>query len=207
MAIVSVLIDTWVISGYVFKELGIFTAKLVREETKEAIESLETNVGLLERNIKASNSCNFYIKELFSQQEVCDDIESNNFDFIDKFRLLLLKYYKDSQLDITLEIKLYKNEDIDNIVNSYKCIYNLNYRDIKDIKTNLKGIGSIAITKNDNMIMFVTLDASIYPEDRILVAMKSNDAISRYDEFMIENLLRMYESEFLLTAYSLIEEE
>ena len=205
LLIIAIIIETCIISGYVFKEFGIFSARLVKEDTKEVIVNLDTTVGMLERNIKASNTCNLYIKKFLKKEDVHQDISDNKFDFIYNFKLVLLKYYRESQMDVTLEVELYKDEDIIDIVNKYKGIYNLNKSERNDIEENLQGIGSISISKENFNVMFVTSESPICKDKRILTAIKTNDLITRYDEYIIENLLRSYENEFIITGYSLIE--
>ena len=132
------------------------------------------------------------------------EINENVFEFIDKFKDLLLKYYKNSDIHATINIKLYANNDINDIIINYKDKYNLNFRDVKDIKKILSAIGAISISKkNDGTVMFISLNTRIYEGYKILIIIKSNDIISRYDEFIIENIFINYESEFLITGYRL----
>lgn len=171
------------------------------------MQNLETNVELLERNINAFYHCNEDIKFLFKDNIVKNDIENNSFDFIENFRHILLNYYKYSQLDITLDVKLVSiTENIQDKIEQYNILCNLNNRNIKFIKKNLESLGTVSLTKNDCMIMFNTYKVErIYNNNFLLVVIKSKEKeiFSRFDEYMIHNMLTIYEQEFWNTSMSI----
>ncbi|WP_343001815.1 hypothetical protein [Intestinibacter bartlettii] len=206
--IVALIIDMWIISGDTFQEFSFLSAKLVKSDTKIALKNLETSVSLLEKNIKALYDSNRNIEELFTNDEIIKQIKNNSFNLIENFEDILVKYYKKSQLNVTVDINLVNDiqDELEAEIKKYNTSCNLNYRNIKWIKRNLKELENVSFTKNDCMIMFSTYRfKKIYDDKILLVVIKSQkkEIFSTFDDYIISNLLELYEMLFWDTTVSI----
>ena len=98
--LIAISIDYFIISGYVFKELGIFGAKFIKEDTKEIVkENTKYHLAL----IKTINS-------------LCDVPE-----YISKyFKNILLFFYDIKDIDVDIDVYFYEHKDSESIIKKYE---------------------------------------------------------------------------------------
>lgn len=123
--VLAVLIDNFIISGFVFKELGFFGTKFIREETKKAVDVQYKYLLNLEGSLETLHKIPNKIQSIFSKPDVIKSIKEGSFDFVKEFTFLLQYYYSLKKIDADIDVLIYKCEkkDIDNIVSEYIFLY------------------------------------------------------------------------------------
>lgn len=190
----SIIIDNWIISGYVFKEFGFFGAKFIKDETKITVVEQEDYIHSLENGIKGEFDVIDDVKKLFADGEVIGDIRTDNFDLIERFSEILRLYYKHRKVSVDVECQVYLRDNIDNIVDELIDDNQLQLYKKHQIKRTLNKNETLYIeNKKQNLLLVTTKSSVLNDESNLLIKVKSIKDINLYDRHIIVNILFYFE--------------
>lgn len=191
----SIIIDNWIISGYVFKELGFLGTKFIREESKTVVAEQEGYTYSLENGITAMFETITEIRKLFENEDIMSEIKSNKFDFILRLSEVIEVYYKHRKLSVDINCETYVNSDIDSIVEDIVASNQLSlYKKIK-LKKVLNKKDFIYLENKTYNLMLVTEKSLVFNKtnDIILVKIRSIKEINLYDRYIIVDIVKYFE--------------
>ncbi|QUH21801.1 hypothetical protein [Alkaliphilus sp. B6464] len=199
--LIAIAIDNFIISGYVFKEFGIFGAKFIRDATQQTVIQQNGYMLSLEKNLEALYSVLFKINELFSNPNIVGQVRNGRFNFSKHFRGILKHYYDFKDENVKIDVQFFRQDadNIKNIIEGYNIKYNLGFKDKRDLKnclSNNDGANWYLDSKEYKVYVITTKVKHNNSNQLLLISIKSLDEINIYDMYPVLNFLHVFELEF-----------
>ncbi|URZ04104.1 hypothetical protein [Clostridium felsineum] len=191
--IVAYLLDIFILFGNGFKELSIFGAKFVKEETKEILDNQHKYLNLLIDKTKAENKILTGLKEYMNEENFKDKIINGKFYALNELDKIIMQYYNSQNIDVRVESVFIKDKKIDS---SLICENKLTRMESLELKRYYKNSTSYFLEKKDESILFVPYTSQIYDND-ILMIIKTDNNLMFEEQYMILNIITIYEINIL----------
>ncbi|URZ05968.1 hypothetical protein [Clostridium felsineum] len=191
--VLAYLLDIFILFGNGFKELSIFGAKFVKEETKEILDNQHKYLNLLIDKIKAENKIITGLKEYMNEENFKDKIINGKFYALNELDKIIMQYYNSQNIDVRVESVFIKDKKIDN---SLICENKLTRIESLELKRYYKNSTSYFLEKKDESILFVPYTSQIYDND-ILMIIKTDNNLMFEEQYMILNIITIYEINIL----------
>ncbi len=198
--LIALIIDNFIISGYVFTEFGIFGAKFIKEETKRTVDVQHWYLLNLEKCLEALYDIFFYMYTLFNDPQIVAEIKEGTFDYPLHFTKILNNYYLLKSEFVHLNVKFYKTDKvgIKAITEDFAMRNRLNLMEKLQFKAfiNNQYGGSKYYKLNNEKIFIITAKVKHSKEDEMLmITIRSEKEINVYDLYPILSFLNYFELE------------
>lgn len=198
--LIAISIDNFIISGYVFKELGFFGAKFIREDikkdTKDTVIEQNDLILSLENNLELMYDIPLLIDSIFELNNVYDDISENFNSFTQYFSNILKTYYSLKNEIVSIEVSFYEYDDIETIIKKYRTNFNgtITDKNIKDLRKCLNGeIEGTYLTLGDHRIYAISKTITLLSKNReLFISIKALDDVNVLDIYPIFNFLYIF---------------
>lgn len=193
--IAAILIDNYIISGYVFKEFGLLGAKFIKEETKQTVIEQGNYILSLEAGIQASFYTIDDIKALMKETNTIIKVRNRTFNFLDEVKKVLYLFYGYRNLDVNITVKLYDNSNMNSIINDLTQQHGLKKKERSEVQNCLTEEISFYLNREKNNYFLITTKTNEYPGKKIMLGIKSPKEINLNDQYIILNLIYTLELE------------
>lgn len=198
--LVAISIDNFIISGYVFKELGFFGAKFIREDikkdTKDTVIGQNDLILSLENNLELMYDIPLLIDSIFELNNVYDDISEDFNCFTQYFSNILKTYYSFKNEIVSINVSFYEHDEIETIIKKYRTNFNgaITDKNIKDLRKCLMGeIEGTYLTLGDHRIYAISKTITLLSKNReLLISIKALDDVNVLDIYPIFNFLYIF---------------
>lgn len=187
--IAIVLIDNYVISGYVFKEFGFFGTKFIKDDATETVKSQMGYINSLESSIKAQYEMIERIKT--DTERLAED----KLDFNVQIGKIITDFYTCKNIDVQVETYNFDKGNYDAVIEKLTKQHDLDPAQIRELESRLqknlfyylKGRGT-----DFNLFHFI-ITSEFRPELEIGIAIKLNGKYNLKDQYILTNLIYFYE--------------
>jgi len=194
--ILIVLIDSYIISGYVFKEFGFFGTKFIRDETTETVKSQHDYIFSLESSIKAQ----FELIDK-TKKDMADSgkLKIKKLNFNEQIEKIISGFYALKNTETQVEAYNFKKGDYNLVVDKLTNDYNLNLYQIIKLKSRLKNnlLYYLKIKGCDYNMLHVVITSEFAPDFEIGIAIKLYGECNLHDQYIIKNIIYYYELELI----------
>ncbi|MBH1941041.1 hypothetical protein I5677_09070 [Mobilitalea sibirica] len=197
--LLAVILDSFIISGYVFKEFGFFGARFIRDVTQKTVELQKKYVLSLEGSLKTVYAIPKNIHDYFSDPDIRKKVLKGSFDFPKEFKKILKCYYGMKNIDADVDVFFYNisNEEIDKIVEDCTGVYSLKWSERKILKERLHNTNGIRwyIDKKDYSVYLITIKYGPAPEVMLMISIKSFNEANLLDSYPIYHFVYLIQME------------
>ena len=201
--LIAMAVDNFIISGFIFKEFGIFGAKFVKEdkETQKAVIQYDDYSMVLEKSLESLYYTLDKIHKFFFDQQIIDSIKDHTFDYTKHFTDFLMDYYEYKSEKVYIHVQLYDTtpEVINKLVNAYTIKYDLrlyNRNILKKCLSNHQYGTSRYFGIGKTKLFIITANIRHSKENEmLLISIESRKEINIYDFYPILCCLNDFEIE------------
>lgn len=198
--IIAMVIDNFIISGYVFKEFGLFGAKFIREETKQAVKEQDGYTMLLEKSYESLYYTLGQINQLFQEDKLIESLHNKTFSYTKQFTEVLKCYYEDIHQNVFVHVQIYNKhpDSVKKLISALDRKYHLTLTDRHKLHKCLScdDLGAshyfdLGYTK----IFVITAKPSLCSINEMLfISIESKKEINIYDFYPILCFLNYFEA-------------
>lgn len=192
--IVTLILDSFIISGFVFKEIGIFGTRFIKEETKQMVKQQGDYILFLEAGIQALDKIIEYMKEKLADKSVKDVLRKKSFDFLEEYEKFLVQFFNYRNLETLVEVQAFDSDNYENLVSKIADTYNLKKSDIEEFYFSLEH-NLRYYTQNEHYeILHVVANSKLVKNQSISITVRyKKDECNLNDQIFIKTILQHFE--------------
>ncbi|HWT76212.1 MAG TPA: hypothetical protein VN258_16050 [Mobilitalea sp.] len=196
--ITAIIIENLIITGFAFKELGLFGTKFIKDESQNYLIDQRNYVYQLEYSLESLYEVSFKIRDMFLKKANITDLKSNKSSFCKAFKEILEFYYELKSENVVIHIRFYKQDenDINEIVEKLMSKNILKRREKVELKNDLINNGKTSnYFSNETSNILVMTENVMHCDERLLITIQSKDDIMMHDIYPIISFLNTFELE------------
>lgn len=185
--IVVIVIDTYMISGTGFNEIGLLGASF--KKTNKVIAMQTEFSKLVSDQVFAQSLTIGYLKQKYTKDNLKDMVIDNKYNYGGILQDVIYRYYEFLNIDVMLDIKLIDNTTSPDEYKRIKTDYKLNLFTVKRIEKYYNEGTTYYLQRKTDNIAFVTIKTDIIQSPIMLIIKSSKDLNIEIDERIFESIL------------------
>lgn len=201
--ITAYILDILIITGIGFKEFSIFGAKFIKEETQNTLAIQQNYIDLFLERVHAAQKIISKMPFYMVEKGFKDLIASNQFSALHEFSLLLEKYFEAQNNIISIDIRRICDKEASKISEVARQ-YQLNKLQEQLLKYSLKNDRAKFFNINGKQLLIFPTASRIYPNDTLLIILKSKNRILIEDQSLIISMFNAFEAEVFINYREIV---